>query len=179
MTIRTSETDPIQVASIKLHRGEIGITFCPGKHASSAVGFGTWQRDLDTDLKAISDDGWHHLVTLVEHDELDFLNVPDLGSKADSYGLNWIHFPIPDGDYPRSGVYQLRKKLLSYLNNDERVVVHCRGGLGRAGTLAATMLVDSGEYSPEESILKVRAVRRGAIENEGQEQFIRHLVPVD
>jgi len=53
----------------------------------------------------------------------------------------------------------------------ERVLVHCRGGVGRAGTVAALMLVECGE-SPAIAIQRVRAARPGAIETAGQERWV-------
>ena len=52
------------------------------------------------------------------------------------------------------------------------MLVHCRGGLGRAGTIAARLLVELGER-PDEAIRRVREVRPGAIEREFQEPHVR------
>jgi ADP-ribosyl-[dinitrogen reductase] hydrolase len=57
------------------------------------------------------------------------------------------------------------------LQHGGRVVVHCRGGLGRAGTVAARMLVELGS-TPQEAIRRVRASRRGAIETPAQEAYV-------
>ena len=43
-----------------------------------------------------------------------------------------------------------------------KVLIHCRGGLGRAGLVAALLLVEEG-VSPPEAIRRVRAARPGAI----------------
>jgi len=174
---RTSISHPIRVMRIDLATGGvIGITFCPGKKDISLRGW-EWDRDVDMDLKIISEEGWHHLVTLVGDEELAMLGVPDLGAKVSSYGINWIHYPIIDGGYPhnKEDFAQLRRDLKRYLDAGQQVVVHCRGGLGRAGTLAATLLFDTGEYSPIEATELVRAARPGAIETRAQELFIEGL----
>ena len=53
--LRTSETDPLQIASVDVgaHRGTIGITFAPGKNDRSASR-GPWARDLAKDLDVIT-----------------------------------------------------------------------------------------------------------------------------
>jgi protein-tyrosine phosphatase len=61
--------------------------------------------------------------------------------------------------------------LRSILRNDSDVLVHCRGGLGRAGTIAARLLVELG-MDPAKAIENVRAVRAGAIETSDQERFV-------
>ena len=69
--LRTSQTDPLQIASVEVgvHRGKIGITFAPGKNDRSASG-GPWARDLAKDLDVIVDWGARALVTLLEPQEL-------------------------------------------------------------------------------------------------------------
>ena len=44
------------------------------------------------------------------------------------------------------------------------VLVHCRGGLGRAGTIAARLLIELG-VEPAKAIEDVRAVRPGSDRN--------------
>ena len=54
------------------------------------------------------------------------------------------------------------------------MVVHCRGGLGRAGLTAACLLVQAG-MEPGEAMALVRKTRPGAIENSRQEKFVREF----
>jgi hypothetical protein len=60
------------------------------------------------------------------------------------------------------------------IRNGARVVVHCKGGLGRAGTVASLLLLGSGTApSADDAMRQVRAVRRGAIETSAQEAFLQ------
>tara|TARA_Y100000813_G_C24079482_1_gene312688 strand:+ start:570 stop:764 length:195 start_codon:yes stop_codon:yes gene_type:complete len=54
--------------------------------------------------------------------------------------------------------------------------IHCKGGIGRSGTVAAMFLIVSGMEN-EQSILEVRSKRQGAIENEKQENFVGSFDP--
>jgi ADP-ribosyl-[dinitrogen reductase] hydrolase len=63
------------------------------------------------------------------------------------------------------------EELRSILRRRLDVLVHCRGGLGRAGTIAARLLVELG-MEPVNAITSVRAVRPGAIETREQEKYI-------
>ena len=64
--------------------------------------------------------------------------------------------------------------LVDGLRSGARVVVHCKGGLGRAGTVACMLLLESGAASDAENAMaKVREVRRGAMETAAQEAFLR------
>ena len=64
-------------------------------------------------------------------------------------------------------------RLIAAIREGQRVLVHCKGGLGRAGTVSALMLVELG-IAPEQAIATVRKARNGAIETLAQEEFIRH-----
>tara|TARA_B100001750_G_scaffold104106_1_gene82360 strand:- start:5033 stop:5536 length:504 start_codon:yes stop_codon:yes gene_type:complete len=48
--------------------------------------------------------------------------------------------------------------------NNKSVVVHCRAGIGRTGTVLAAFLINSG-MSVDESVNEVRKKRPGSIEN--------------
>ena len=51
---------------------------------------------------------------------------------------------------------------------------HCRGGIGRTGTIAAKLLVEFG-YEPAAAITLVRRTRPGTIETKTQEQYVLQL----
>jgi ADP-ribosyl-[dinitrogen reductase] hydrolase len=57
-------------------------------------------------------------------------------------------------------VFRMRKMMLG---GGSDVMVHCRGGLGRAEAVAARLLIELGT-DPETAITKVRQVGSGAIE---------------
>jgi ADP-ribosyl-[dinitrogen reductase] hydrolase len=95
--------------------------------------------------------------------------------------MSWFHLPItdvctPDDDFERAWK-SAGEKLRSMLRNGSDVLVHCRGGLGRAGMIAARLLVELG-VGPLTAIAKVRKVRPGAIETRDQEQFVMDIRPI-
>jgi ADP-ribosyl-[dinitrogen reductase] hydrolase len=179
---RTSLSHPLQIATVSPEQGfgRIGITFCPGKYDPHAQ-TGAWDRDLAIDLNAIRTWGATAVVTLVEHKELALLRVPNLGEEVSRRGMSWFHLPIVDVSVPdeifEASWQTAGEELRSMLIGGSGVVVHCRGGLGRAGTVAARLLIELGD-EPETAIAKVRRVRPGAIETYAQEQFVMGLRPI-
>ena len=182
--IKTSDTHPIQIGFIDLACGRVGLTFCPGKHQDSGVTGNRWRRDLDTDLARVRSNGFTHVISLIEWDEMVELSVPNLGERVAAHGMTWSHFPIVDGDTPTQAslprLRSLRHAWQGWLAADSSVLVHCKGGLGRAGTIASILLLDAGHTDDAEAAMRaVRAVRPGAIENRNQERFVRDLARND
>ena len=183
MTKRTSVSHPIQVVHVSPGPGygRIGITFCPGKKGQSNFG-GAWDRDLDMDLDAIQREGAATVLTLVEEHEFRLLQVEGLGAGVLARHMNWVHLPIEDVSVPDHGFeaawVEAGEGLRAQLRDGSDIVVHCRGGLGRAGTIAARLLVELGVAAPEEAMDRVRSVRPGAIETRAQEHHVRKARPM-
>lgn len=171
-----SHENPLQIATLPplAGGGVIGITFAPGKTQRNAQA-GHHKRDLGTDLDVIA--GWNAslVVTLLQPAELEFLGITALGAEVRRRHMEWAHWPIrdvcapgPDFDAAWSANSARTRALLA---RGGRVLIHCRGGLGRAGTVAARLLVETGMPAPD-AIAAVRAVRPGAIETREQEAWV-------
>jgi len=136
---------------------------------------GYWDRDLSLDLDAVRDWGAAAVVTLVEPKELVVLRVERLGEEVLRRRMWWFHLPIIDVSTPDEGFERqwevAGNELRMLLRSGRDVLVHCRGGLGRAGTIAARLLIELG-MEPATAIRQVRAVRPGAIETLEQEKYI-------
>lgn len=172
--VRTSITHPLRIDNLPLGNGRLGITFCPGKKGDSVFG-AAWDRDLELDMDAIKGWGANAVLSLIEDHEFEMLGVPKLGEVVEARGINWFHFPVRDLDIPTDSAMStwaaLSARLHGILERGGRVVLHCRGGLGRAGTIAALMLIERG-WSATQAISDVRAVRPGAIETAEQERWV-------
>jgi ADP-ribosyl-[dinitrogen reductase] hydrolase len=136
---------------------------------------GYWDRDLSLDLDAIRDWGAAAVVTLVEPKELVVLRVEHLGEEVLRRRMLWFHLPIIDVSTPDEGFERhwevAGNELRTLLRSGRDVLVHCRGGLGRAGTIGARLLIELG-MEPATAIGQVRAVRPGAIETHEQEKYV-------
>ncbi|MCU9846726.1 ADP-ribosylglycohydrolase family protein [Defluviimonas sp. WL0024] len=180
--MRTSATHPLQIATVspKAGMGRVGITFCPGKRQPHAA-TGAWDRQLDLDLDALAAWGAVAVVSLVESSELTELGVPNLGAEVAARHMDWLHLPIPDFSTPsakfeaawRSAGEDIRGRLRAGFD----IVVHCKGGLGRAGMIGARLMAELG-VSPDQAVAEVRAARPGAIETAAQLEHVLTTPPV-
>ena len=177
--VRTSLSHPLRIDEIEAGDagGRVGITFCPGKRGHSLWGR-PWERDLAVDLDAIALWRPQAMVTLIEEHEFSLLGVEALGSQVRARGIDWHHLPIVDVRPPdarfEAGWLASGPALCRALRDGGKVLVHCRGGLGRAGTVAARLLVDLG-VAPHEAVRTVRAARPGAIETADQLRYVLAL----
>ncbi len=150
------------------------MTLCPGKKQRDAMS-GDWDRDLADDLDVIAGWGASAVVSVILPEELMMLDVHNIGEQINARGMQWYHLPVPDGGVPdhtfeqswASAGLELRRAL----RGGSKILIHCKGGLGRTGMLAARLLVELGE-SPEEAIRRVRDARRGTIETLEQERHV-------
>lgn len=174
---RTSASHPLAIAQVQAGpgRGMIGVTLCPGKQQAGALS-GSWMRDLATDLEAIRSWGAAAVVSLLEDHERTALGVEALGTAVRERHMAWYCLPIRDVSVPDSrfeAAWQRAGAELRFiLGQGFRVLVHCKGGLGRAGTVAARLLVELG-MEPDQAIGEVRRARPGAIETRAQAEHVR------
>lgn len=179
---RTSHSHPLQIAEIcpAPGMGRIGLTLCPGKTQSWGLS-GAWARDLGTDLDAIVAWNAAAVVTLVEQHELERLAVLELGGEVVGRHMEWLHLPIRDRGVPDEAFEAAWERagdgLRARLRAGFNVLIHCMGGLGRAGTIAARLLVELG-WTPGEAIRAVRKVRPGALETDEQEDLVHGCIAI-
>ena len=175
---KTSESHPIRVDFLPQEEvglpGRLGMTFAPGKKSEGADG--VWERDLETDLKRLTEE--YHvevLVSLMERIEYSYLKIPNLFQKAEELGMEILHLPIPDGGAPvdpeADRYVPLVEDVVERLKKGQTVVAHCRGGQGRSGMFAASVLVALG-HSAVKALELVRRTRKGAVETAEQEDRV-------
>ncbi|KAF7315315.1 TYR-PHOSPHATASE-2 domain-containing protein [Mycena indigotica] len=149
--------------------GNLFLSSCPGKKGSVMVfpSFGCLSslclvrlhgpvkgrsgvcRDLNADLGRIKQLGVAAVICCLDHAELEFLGAPwhlyEPAAKA--VGISILHIPIPEGLAPASPASldaHLTRIIDTFTLQGKNVLVHCRGGVGRAGVVACCWMLKLG-----------------------------------
>lgn len=169
--------DTIAVPGIS---GAIGISSCPGMKTLSTVD--VYEERMSSDLESIRKWGASVVLTLVELRELALLGVSDLPDRALSMSLLWLHLPIrnmglPDEMFEESWRW-IGPRLQMLLRDGQRILIHCREGVGRSGIVAARLLIESG-IDHTSAMKAVRKARPGSLILNSHEEYCRSLAPSD
>ncbi|MER8719644.1 ADP-ribosylglycohydrolase family protein [Mesorhizobium sp. M0999] len=172
----------LRIDAVPASLGQIGMTLAPGKRGLSAYG-GMHARSLAADLDAVAEWGAAAVVTLVEERELKALEIETLGNEVRRRHMEWHHLPIIDVSVPDIRFEKEwpanSAKLRGLLKRGNRVLVHCRGGIGRAGMISSRLLVELGA-DPTDALALVRRARHpNAVETTEQEMWVAAGLPVE
>ena len=153
--------------------GKIFLTCFPGRNGEAI----TFEENIFLEeLNNFSSQNSCTIVTLVEDKEIEKLcDKKFFVRKIYSHNLKWIHMPIVDLKTPDQKFMNKWQTIKVLLKNDlierKNIILHCMGGKGRSGTIAAILLIEFGEKHKEVMQI-VREKRKGAIETKEQENFI-------
>ena len=149
-----------------LKKGNIGLTILPGRK--------DYSRSVDEDLKQLKAYEVDTVIPLITDDEFSHYGVSDLLEKYEEYEFDVHRLPIMDQLVSsEEEMNELISLLDNEINNDKKVLLHCVGGLGRSGLVAACYLKYKGLKS-DDAISAVRKVRGPrTVESKIQEDFVK------
>ena len=169
ITRRLRQRGPLRVDWLEselLKTGRLGITLLPGR--------GDHGRSLSDDVAALQTAGVSHVVALLTDDELRDYGVEDLFQAYSEAGFVVRRMPILDqAACSRAEMAEVSGWLDKQLATDAKVMIHCVGGLGRAGLVVASYLKTKGLDSDAaiDAVRRARSIR--ALESPVQEAFVR------
>lgn len=119
-------------------QGCLIFTPCPG---TKGVG-------LETSVSELHQAGADAIVTMMTDEELAKFEVDSLPDVVRQSGMTWFHFPVEDDAAPGEVFeqsWQARKpEVLALIEQGKCVAIHCRGGSGRTGFMAAVIMRELG-----------------------------------
>jgi len=153
---------------LNVDAGALVLTPCPG----------TKDADLDTSLAQLKQQGVAAIVTALNESELASKGVAELGEKAQQLGMKWFQIEIEDdcapGDEFAAKWQQASPELHQVIAQGGKVAMHCMGGSGRTGLLAAHFLLEK-QWQLDDIVREVQALRPGAFTKSVQVDYIKQV----
>jgi len=119
-------------------KGCLIFTPCPG----------TKGVDLSTSIRELRQAGAEAIITMMTDEELGKFEVSSLPDVVRQSGMVWFQFPVEDDAAPAEAFersWQTHKnEVLSLVRQGKCVAIHCRGGSGRTGFMAAVIMREMG-----------------------------------
>lgn len=135
------------------------------------------QTNLAENFRAIQSTGATHVVSLLENIEAENLGLGEEASWCAKHRMEFMHYPIADFSTPANldQFLEFTRTLYALIEDGAHIVIHCRGGIGRAGTTASSVLLHAGVGASEamHTVSKARGV--SVPETEDQKAFIRDV----
>ena len=123
------------------------------------------------ELEDLYHEGFGTIISLLNEDE----QRPHYDiEKIEAMGFKRYSIPVRDFSAPKLADFQEFLDTLDESMKQGKVLVHCQGGTGRTGTMAAAYWIKKG-LSASKAIEKVRKSRPGAIEIPEQEESLFEL----
>ena len=136
--------------------GSLIFTPCPG---TKGVG-------LTESLAQLKSAGADAVITTMPNDEMAGNGVTALPDACRDTGLQWFHFPIEDDASPGDAFRQAwgvgKSRVFEILDRSGTLAIHCKGGSGRTGLMAAIILCERG-VSHDQILSQVKALRPNAL----------------
>jgi len=155
---------------INLENGaQLILTPCPG-----VKGVG-----LDVSIDHLAQADTKLLLTLMFDEEMERNDILMMPSLCEKLGIAWLQLPIVDDDAPRAEFEHawrhFHQTILAIINSGGSVAIHCKGGTGRTGLVAAMILSCYG-WPIEKIINAVQLARPQALKNKIQLAYLQAFV---
>ncbi|USE36367.1 dual specificity protein phosphatase family protein [Endozoicomonas sp. SCSIO W0465] len=103
---------------------------------------------------------------MLPNTEITLLEVASLGQEAEHAGMQWFQLPVEDDCAPEEifeiAFKQAKDSLLALIEKKTTIAIHCKGGSGRTGLMAAALLLESGMKWDDVKTL-VQSIRPNAL----------------
>jgi len=159
---------PIFPLRVEYSNAKLLLTPCPG----------TKDLSLKPALQVLKESGANAVITLMTEKELQALRLNDIGTVVKSLGMSWFYLPICDEQIPNEDFSLLWETagpaIHRLLENEKSIAIHCKGGTGRTGVVAAQILLERGEALCK-VVKKIQVLRPNAFNLTEQGEYIESI----
>ncbi|KPA51825.1 cyclin-dependent kinase inhibitor 3 family protein [Photobacterium lucens] len=161
-------THPTWELPLNNNQAGLVLTPCPGTKGTPLV----------ESIEQLKAQGVTVVVTALSIEEMEAKGVGALPLVVHQAGLQWFNTPIEDDCAPDESFQPhwdaISPALHQALDNGEKVALHCMGGSGRTGLLAAHLLLEK-QWQLDDVITQVQALRPNAFTKDVQAEYIRRI----
>lgn len=159
---------PYDLLSIPGIKGKLIFTPCPGTKDSSLVDA----------LATLKQAGASAVISLMPVSELAANGAEDIGKQCQVQDMAWFHLPVADEQVPLEDFGQgwkaSKQSILERLNAGQDIAIHCKGGSGRTGLIAARIMIEAG-IPRADAIALVQTLRPKAIQHPAHINWINQF----
>ena len=162
-------THPFFPLVINNSPAKILLTPCPG----------TKGVDLATSLRDMKAVGTEAVLTFMTQEELQKNGLSHIGESIKANGMSWFHLPIADDEAPEAPFLEAWETagpaVHRLIEQGKTIAVHCKGGSGRTGLVAAQILLERGEEI-KPLMARIKKLRPNAFMHACHRDYLENLL---
>ncbi len=132
---------------------------------------GEW---LDDEIAWFYQYGVHTIVSLLETDEIEELELHHENACCQKHAITYVSFPIQDRNVPTSlqEAHNVVSDLYQQLITGRGIAIHCRAGIGRSALIAACLFLHA-HYTVKDAFAAITQDRHVPVpDTEKQRQWV-------
>ena len=141
------------------------FTPCPGTKGVSVA----------ESLQAFKGAGAQAVITMMTMPELIENQAEQIPALCAELGMDWYQLPVEDGCAPEEPFAQAfarhKPTLLNLIKSGATIVIHCHGGSGRTGLMAAILMLESG-YDAKDAKAQIQHLRPKSLTSPVQVNYL-------
>lgn len=141
------------------------FTPCPGTKGASVA----------ESIQVLKEAGAQAMITMMTAAELKAHQTQSITDWCDALNISWFHLPVEDSCAPASQFEQAyathQHALMALINNQTTLVIHCHGGSGRTGMMAAILMLAIG-YEPGKVKTEIQTIRPKSLKSPVQVSYL-------
>lgn len=138
---------------------------------------GTKDASVGAALAAFRDAGAVAVVTMMQMPELIEHEADNIPILCAEFGMQWFHLPVEDSCAPampfEQAFAQQKEALLALVQSGATIVIHCHGGSGRTGMMAAILMLELG-YDADFVRTQIQQIRPKSLKSAVQVAYLEN-----
>ena len=170
----------LPISENKLSDGILGMTQCPGKRCKGRNKY-DYQRNLKEDFKLFKKKNVKLIVCLLGKYEMRTIGVDldeyfKIGKDMEIEIINIRMVEMATPDIKLKELEFFLDKMIDFLKKKQKIIVHCRGGVGRAGLICGLIMKKLNIFSSYQKCISYLRKKRhkNCVESQKQRDYLKN-----